>query len=276
MFEHLSHVRISAMESPLIETPGESVYAVRAATMYNHKLRPKKWRDKEHGLCIHTTGSVLPARAYKYGLYPTILAVDHYLGTHGPPYVCGWRGFEGGDLIQLANESVRSNGIGTSEKWKNGKRVQKGQRNSERGEYKGSWEKDLPASLVKRLKAKHPGMKSPLRLLPAAPNTCMIQMELIPCIFWVGNKKIVGAKPMRPGLKFTEAQHDTVAFLAVDLSERKEWPDKWWETSRLGSHSEFTPISRHNSGGGWDPGALRAKPFFDWNYVKEIILDLLD
>ena len=275
MTKRLASYRVPAMESPLRATPGESVYAVRAAEMYKHKLRPKKYRDEQHGLCIHTTGSGLPARAHKHGLYPTILAVEHYLGTHGPPYVCGWRGSAGGDLIQLANESVRSNGVGTMEQWKNGK-LHKGQRNSERGEYKGSWEKDLPKTLVKRLKAMFPGMKSPLRLLPAAPNSCMVQMEMIPCVYWVGKKKIVGAKPMRKGLKFTEAQHDTVAFLAVDLAERNNWPDGWWLTPRLGTHAMFTPISRSNSGGGWDPGVLRAKPFFDLNYVREVILDLLD
>ena len=99
---------------------------------------------------------------------------------------------------------------------------------------------------------------------------------MIPCVFWVGSKKIVAAEPMRPGLKFTKAQHDTAAFLAVDIAERKGWPDGWWLTPRLGAHEFFTPISRHNTGGGWDPGITRAKPFFDFDYVQSVIEDLLD
>lgn len=271
--------KAGASESPIIEMPGESIYAIRAPHMHTNKLRPEKFRDKEWGFCLHTIGSGLPEKAHKHGIYPTVLAADHYFKSRGPHYVCGWGGFENGDLLQVANERIQSNGVGTTEKRKNGKVVQKGQRQSEQGKYNGSWEKDLPKSLVKRWKAKHPGYKSPLGLLPKGTrsvNACCIQMEMIPCIFWVGKKKVVGAEPMRPGLKFTEAQHDTAAFMAVDIAARKGWPTDWISSPRLGSHEDFTPISRHNSGGGWDPGGLRAKPFFDWEYVYSVIEDLLD
>lgn len=274
--KRLSHVRADAMESPLLETPGESIYAIRAPHMHTNKPRSPKWLGAEFGLIAHTTGSQLPADAHLAGLYPTVIAVDRYFKSRGPHYVCGWRGYEGGDLLQVANEHIQSNGVRTTERKRKGKIVQKGQRNSERGEYKGSWEKDLPPSLVKRLKKRWPGMRSPLRLLPASPNICMIQCEMIPCVFWVNGEKRVGAVPMRKGLKFTKAQHDTIAFLAVDIADRKGWPDGWHRTPRLGGHSDYTPISRHNSGGGWDPGGLRAKPFFDWDYVYTVIEDLLD
>lgn len=266
--------------------PGESIYAIRAPMMHTNKLRPKIWRDKEPLFVVHTTGSQLPADAHEAGLYPTVMAAERYFESRGPQYVCGWNGFEQGDLLQVANERIQSNGVGTTEKkhWKTKKMVKEGQRQSEDGKYSGHWTGDLPKSLVKRWKAAHPDAKSPLGLLPKAArrsvNACAIQMEMIPCIFWIGKKKVVGAEPMRPGLKFTEAQHDTVAFLAVDIATRKGWKGQWWWPSQqplqLGGHEDFTPISRHNSGGGWDPGGLRAKPFFDWDYVRKVIVDLVD
>lgn len=266
------------MESPLREMPGESIYAIRAPQMHTNKLRPERWRDKEWGFVVHTTGSGLPERAHKLGVNPTVIAADIYFKSHGPHYVCGWGGFEAGDLLQVANERIQANGVGTVEQRKNGKVVQQGQRQSEQGKYNGSWEKDLPPSLVKRWKAAHPGYDSPLGLLPKGSglsvNACCIQMEMPPCVFWVDKKKVTAAKPMRPELKFTEAQHDTAAFLAVDIATRKKWPDGWWLEPRLGGHEDFTPISRSNSGGGWDPGGLRAKPFFDWDYVRAVIVDL--
>ena len=268
------------MESPLREMPGESIYAIRAPMMHRNKLRPKRWRDKEQIFVCHTTGSQLPEDAKKAGLYPTVLAAERYFKSRGPQYLCGWRGFEGGDLLQIANERIQSNGVGTNEvrHKKTGKLLKKGQRQSEQGNYSGSWEGDLPPSLVRRWKEKHPGVKSPLRLLPRGTrsvNACAIQMEMIPCVFWVNGKKVVAAEPMRPGLKFTEAQHDTAAFLAVDIADRKGWSGDWWRTAQVAGHEDFTPISRHNSGGGWDPGGLRAKPFFDWDYVYQVIEELV-
>jgi len=280
MTKRLAHYSVSGMESPIREMPGESVYAIRAPHMHTNKLRPEQFRDKEWGFVIHTTGSGLPEKARRLGVNPTVIAADMYFKSRGPHYVCGWGGYEAGDLLQVANERIQSNGVGTTEKRnkKTGKLEKKGQRQSEQGKYGGHWTKDLPASLVKRWKAAHPGYDSPLGLLPKGARksvtSCCIQMEMPPCIFWVGKKKVVGAEPMRPGLKFTEAQHDTAAFLAVDIAHRKKWPDGWWLTPRLGGHEDFTPISRSNSGGGWDPGGLRAKPFFDWEYVRNVIIDI--
>jgi len=272
------------MESPLCEMPGESVYAIRAPMMHTNKLRPEKWRDKEPLFVVHTTGSQLPEDAHNAGIYPTVMAAERYFKSRGPQYVCGWNGHAGGDLLQIANERIQSNGVGTNEtrSRKTGKLIKKGQRQSEQGNYSGSWTGDVSKSTVRHWRKAHPDAQSPLGLLPKGArrsvNACAIQMEMIPCVFWIGKKKIVAAKPMRPGLKFTEAQHDTAAYLAVDIAERKGWEGEWWLSSQqplqLGGHEDFTPISRSNSGGGWDPGGLRAKPFFDWEYVRSVIVDL--
>lgn len=95
-------------------------------------------------------------------------------------------------------------------------------------------------------------------------------------MFWVNGKKKISAPPMRPGLKFTLEQHDTIAFLACDIARRLEWPEYWWETPRLLGHEDVTPISRHDKRGGWDPGGLRTAPYFDWDYIYESIYDILN
>lgn len=73
--------------------------------------------------------------------------------------------------------------------------------------------------------------------------------------------------PMRDGLRYTQQQHDAVATLAVDIAHRHGWSGQWWLSSRLVGHEDVSPITRHTSDGGWDPGALRSEPWFDWNYV---------
>jgi hypothetical protein len=263
--ERLSDIRVAGMEEPLREMPGESIYAVRAPKMHTHRMRPDKWRGKEHGFIVHTTGSSLPERAHRNGLYPTVVAADHYFKSHGPHYVCGWRGFEGGDLLQIANEAVKANGVGTTE-----------QRAAERD---GTWTKKVKAAALKQWRLRHPGLKNPRGLLPkgaGSVNVCYIQMEMIPCVFWVKGKKFFGAEPMRKGLKFTEAQHDTAAYLACDIAERLEWPEGWQNSiSRLGGHEDHTPISRTDRNGGWDPGGMRANPYFDWEYVISVIEEIL-
>jgi N-acetyl-anhydromuramyl-L-alanine amidase AmpD len=78
---------------------------------------------------------------------------------------------------------------------------------------------------------------------------------------------------MRPGLRFTKAQHETIARLAWDIAHRNAWPsnERWWRSPRLLGHEDITPLSRHDKNGGWDPGALREKPFFDWKYVYDYL-----
>jgi hypothetical protein len=81
---------------------------------------------------------------------------------------------------------------------------------------------------------------------------------------------------MTEGLRFTKAQHEAVARLACDVATRNGWPltERWWRTPRLLGHEDLSPISRHDSRGGWDPGALREKPFFDWEYVYRRIEEI--
>lgn len=226
--------------------------------------RPKEWVGKVYGIVVHTTGSGLPEAARKAGINPVERAVGYYKKSFGTHYVCGWNPNE---LIQVASEDESANGVGvTAQKDKN----QKGQVESVRGDYNGSWEKDLPASLVTRWKErwKHTGAKTPLDLFPTKfANSCYVHVEMIPCYFSMGNKNVFGAEPMKEGLYFTKEQHDNVAKLAVDIAERNGWPEGWYRTGRLVTHEDISPISRHDKNGGWDPGVLRATPRFDWDYL---------
>ena len=59
--------------------------------------------------------------------------------------------------------------------------------------------------------------------------------------------------------------------LAIDCAARHGWPKGWHRTSRLLSHEDVQPIRRHDRGGGWDIGWLRAAPYFDLEFVRALI-----
>lgn len=253
---------------------GVCAFAVPAETQWDAADRPEGWQGQVYGLVVHTTGSGLPAKARARGVYHTVQAVDYYSGSHGCHYVNGWNGAEGGDLLQLADEREQANGVGVS----NRDQPDKDQRRSIDA---GRFEDDLPAVLVRRWRERWPGVAHSLDLLPGTQtvNSCYVHVECVPCVFHTDDGLIVGSgvQPLRPGLRFTQAQHDTVAALAVDVARRNGWPadQSWWRTSRLLGHEDLTPISRHDRNGGWDPGALRDEPYFDWPYVYERIESIL-
>jgi hypothetical protein len=75
-------------------------------------------------------------------------------------------------------------------------------------------------------------------------------------------------QPMRPGLLFTAAQHDGAAELVREMGARHGWPSGWQKTSRLLGHEDVDLLERMDALGGWDPGFLRAAPYFDFDYVR--------
>jgi hypothetical protein len=223
---------------------------------WKKKKRPKGWRGNVYGLIVHTTGGSLPSRAKKGGMVASQVAVDYYLKSHGTHYVCGW----GGELIQVANEDQQANGASTTE-----------QRESE------DWEADLPAATVRRWHERWDleGADGPLDLFPTKyANSCYVHVEMPPCVFHHNGKLTTEEEPMGKGLRFTKLQHDKIAELAVDVADRNGWPDFWWESGRFVGHEDVSPITRHDRNGGWDPGALRAQPRFDWEYVYAKIEEL--
>jgi N-acetylmuramoyl-L-alanine amidase len=245
---------------------GLSPLAIPAAKQWDAGDRPVAWQGRVYGLVVHTTGGGLPASADELAIYHTVRAVDYYSRSHGCHYVNGWAGAEGGDLLQLANEREQAHGVGVT----NTKDPSKDQRRSIDA---GRFEDDLPAVLVRFWRNRWPDYEHSLALLPGTKtaNSCYVHLECVPCVYHTDHELVTGegVEPMRPGLRFTQAQHDTVAALAVDMAQRNGWPldDEWWRTPRLVGHEDLTPISRHDKRGGWDPGYLREEPYFDWDYV---------
>jgi hypothetical protein len=236
--------------------------------------RPKEWQDRVYGLVVHTSGSGIPDKATRKGISPTKYAVDHYKGSRGCHYVNGWGGIDGRELVQIANERFLAYGVGMTNKVDPSK-------DQVRSIKLGRFEKDLTPILVRLWRKRWPNYKHSLELLPGAKtaNSCYVHVECPPCVYDRVKEPglIIGAQPIRPGLRFTKAQHDAVAHLAVDIARRNGWPvhQAWWRTPRLLGHEDLTPISRHDRGGCWDPGYLREKPYFDWDYVYGIIEQIL-
>jgi N-acetylmuramoyl-L-alanine amidase len=262
-----SHTAVAASgDSDTDPNDGLSPLATPAAKQWDAGDRPVAWQGHIYGLVVHTTGSGLPASADALGVYHTVRAIDHYSRSHGCHYVNGWGGAEAGELLQLANEREQAHGVGVT----NAKDPSKDQRRSIEA---SRFEDDLPAVLVRLWRARWPGYENSLALLPGtkSANSCYAHLECVPCVYHSDHGLVTaqGVEPMRPGLRFTQAQHDTVAALAVDVAKRNRWPgdQQWWHTPRLVGHEDLTPISRHDQRGGWDPGYLREAPYFDWDYV---------
>jgi hypothetical protein len=127
----------------------------------------------------------------------------------------------------------------------------------------GSWSSIVSPETARRWRAKWPGYTNPYQLFPgSSPNTNYVGVEMIP----IGDG--FGGSPMRPGLRFTTAQHNAAVKLANDLASRHGFPSGWKSTSRLLGHEDVDPIERSDAGGGWDPGWLRNAPYFDFDFVR--------
>ena len=208
---------------------------------------------KPWGFLLHTTGGGITDIARKKHEKPIDVAIKTYINSQngsngyfwgGPTYVID----HDGQPYQLAPDEILTAHAG----------------GSNRGRYfDGSWERDCPAEAVKHWKAAWPGRKHPYSLFPStSPNNDYIGCEMIP----IGDG--FGGEPMAPGLRFTKAQHDTAIALGLELATRHGWPAGWGAASRLLGHEDVDPLNRSDGGGGWDPGMLRDKPYFDFSYVR--------
>lgn len=215
------------------------------------KKRPRKYRKKTYGLVVHTTGSGVTSKAIKKKKDVLSLCLDRYLKTGGATYLNGWVGH----LIQMANDFELAYGASVKEQL-----------------HQHPWDANVSAITSNTWEDRWEhleGVDSPLDLFPTNyANSCYVHVEMPPVFGYDQRDKLVQlAEAMRPGLWFTKAQHDNVVLLAIDLADRNNWPDKWWRTGRLVGHEDVSPHTRHIESGGWDPGALRTKPRFDWDYV---------
>jgi hypothetical protein len=210
------------------------------------------------GMCLHTTGRGVPEKAAKLGRPALDVALDVYRGMQdgeafgykwgGPGYVID----HAGGIYQIAPDHILTAHCG----------------GPHREEYlTGAWMAKCSSEAVARWRAKWgEKYKSPQGLFPShSANVDYVGVEMIP----IGSG--LGGPPKAPGLLFTAAQHDAAVALARDLRTRHGWPPGWERTSRLVGHEDVQLIDRSDVGGGWDPGELRAHPYFDFESVRQAL-----
>lgn len=211
-------------------------------------------RNTPWGFLLHTTGGGVTDAAKKKGITPIAEAIAVYIASQngsngykwgGPHYVID----HDGQIYQVAPDEAETAHCGAP---------------GVRDHYlDGSWAGMLPAAVVRQWQAKWPHYVHPYQLFPSkTPNWDFVGCEMIP----IGDG--FGGPPMAPGLRFTKAQHDSAIALASDVGHRHGLPASWAASCRLLGHEDVDPISRHDALGGWDPGYLRAAPYFDFAYVR--------
>ncbi len=236
-----------------------SPVARRVAGVRDPKLAGKR---SPWGFLLHTTGGGVTAMAKRDHKRPIDVAIAIYIASQngsngykwgGPAYVCD----HDGTIHQLAPDEAYTNHAG----------------GPHRGEYldaHGAWTRgiskeghQISEETVEQWRRRWPGKRNPYSLFPStSPNADYVGLEMIP----IGDG--FGGAPMRPGLRFTLAQHDAAIALGRDLGERHGWPAGWALTGRLVGHEDVDPIERSDKRGGWDPGFLRDAPYFDFAYVR--------
>lgn len=207
------------------------------------------------GLLLHTSGSGVTDKARKTNRTPLEVALEVYIAYQngaagytwgGPGYVID----HDGTIHQIAPDDAKTEHAGSNNRPKY---------------FDGSWETKNRAATHFWKQKWAPRYAHPYMLFPTtSPNIVYIGAEMIPCGDGFG-------VPMRPGLRFTKAQHNAAIRLAVDCGTRHGWPAGWMGTSRLLGHEDVDPLERSDTGGGWDVGALRERPYFDFLYVRNAV-----
>ncbi len=201
----------------------------------------KRWRRlKPYGLAVHTSGRGIVERANRKGVEPIRLALEWYRKKAGPHYVIGYDG----TIFQIQSDWIRGAHIGT----KIGERL---------SYLSGRWVNKVSTKPLDLWTEKWAHYKSPQHLFPGrSPNGAYLGVEMIPLL-----------RANKDGTWFTIEQHRAVGRLYEDLCRRHGWPKTREQSPRLIGHEDVSAYSRWQRGGGWDPGALRVSPRFDWGRI---------
>jgi len=200
---------------------------------------------KAFGVMVHTAGRGVLDKAKEWGVSPLKAAERIYTrkGASFAHYVIG----HDGTILQIADEIEMA--------WHSG------MPNEQRVLYtSGAWTGKVPPTALARWKAKWAGRKAPTDLYPtSSPNACYIGIELVP----------------ESTATFTPQQYDKCGALICDIATRhgfmKTFIDATFPSPRLVGHEDIEPLERWDKNGGWDPGALREVPKFDWNKIYKRI-----
>lgn len=210
------------------------------------------------GFLLHTTGGGVTDKAKKTGKTPLQVAIEVYIASQngsngykwgGPHYVIDFDG----QIYQVAPDEILTAHAGGPNR---------------SAYFDGSWRTRCSAETVKEWDQKWgPSRHHPYQLFPStSPNDDYVGCEMIP----IGDG--YGGSPRAPGLRFTQAQHDSAIALGIDVGMRNSYPPGWASADRLVGHEDVDPIERSDTGGGWDPGWLRPSPYFDFSYVRHGIV----
>ena len=199
------------------------------------------------GLCVHTSGRGIVARASRRGEAPIDVALAWYRRKSGVHYVIGYDGA----IYQMLDDDRRGAHVGIS--W------------LERRRYlSGSWKRHVPPRALREWQRRWPHEKSPQHLYPTkSPNGSYIGVEMIP----LAHRRIASS------FWFTDAQHASVALLYKDWAARHCWGEYHASSPRLLGHEDIDAFARWDKAGGWDPGAMRQLPRFGWHVVRDIIAE---
>lgn len=207
------------------------------------------------GLMVHTTGSGIVGQALAKKRDPLEHAVEYYLkpDSYHPAYVGGWDGA----VVQVASELIRAPHAAVVR---------------ERPDFlSGAWERKVSAATLLAWRRAWPAFLGPHALYPGtSANDAYVGLELLPL------SGPDAPPPAFPGSSFTLAQHQLVVLLGNDLAARWRWPLRWPAGPRLLGHEDVNPLTRNDKGGGWDPGALRARPRFAWRWVRAMCAGAVD
>lgn len=205
----------------------------------------RKWRwrrIKPWGMVVHTTGRGIVHRAQKRNDSAAELAIEYYRSKAAVHYLVDWNG----TIIQMMPDDFRGAHVGISK--------------NERKKYlSGRWRRDFSNEVRKHWHERWPSFSSPQHLYPTrSPNSCYLGVELVP---------LPRDQVQDDDFWFTPDQHQAVVDLGAERALFHGWGEDWWKGPRLVGHEDIDAYGRWQESGGWDPGALREVPRFDWPFV---------